>query len=150
MISATTGALAVGMATPPVAVVAGVIVSALVFAWEHAQHIRVEAREDHGGPSVYAVSGPLFFGSATSFLEQFDPSRAKPDVVIDFADSRVCDHSGLEAIDTLAERYLNAGRTLHLVHLSPECKQLLRKAGDLVEVNVIEDPKYFVAEDSPG
>ena len=68
--------------------------------------------------------------------------------MIDFAGSRVCDHSGLEAIDTLAERYLNAGKTLHLVHLSAECKQLLRKAGNLVEVNVIEDPRYFVAEDS--
>ena len=66
------------------------------------------------------------------------------------SESRVCDHSGLEAIDTLAERYLNAGKTLHLVHLSAECKQLLRKAGNLVEVNVIEDPKYFVAEDVLG
>jgi SulP family sulfate permease len=133
-----------------VAVVVGVIVSALVFAWEHAKHIRVESREDHRGSTVYAVSGPLFFGSVTSFLEQFDPAQANEDVVVDFAESRVCDHSGLEAIDTLAERYLNAGKTLHLVHLSAECKQLLRKAGNLVEVNVIEDPRYFVAEDALG
>lgn len=133
-----------------VAVVVGVIVSALVFAWEHAKHINVETREDHKGSTVYAVSGPLFFGSVTSFLEQFDPALANDDVVIDFAGSRVCDHSGLEAIDTLAERYLNTGKTLHLVHLSGECKRLLRKAGNLVEVNVIEDPKYFVAEDALG
>jgi sulfate permease, SulP family len=133
-----------------VAVIVGVIVSALVFAWEHAKHINVLAREDHKGSTVYAVSGPLFFGSVTSFLEQFNPADANEDVVIDFAESRVCDHSGLEAIDTLAERYLNAGKTLHLVHLSAECKQLLRKAGSLVEVNVIEDPKYFVAEDVLG
>ncbi|MEP5569109.1 MAG: SulP family inorganic anion transporter [Halioglobus sp.] len=133
-----------------VAVVVGVIVSALVFAWEHAKHINVQAREDHKGSTVYAVSGPLFFGSVTSFLEQFDPAESNEDVVIDFAGSRVCDHSGLEAIDTLAERYLNSGKTLHLVHLSGECKQLLRKAGSLVEVNVIEDPKYFVAEDMLG
>jgi SulP family sulfate permease len=131
-----------------VAVVVGVIFSALVFAWEHAKHVNVMAQEDHKGSTVYAVSGPLFFGSVTSFLEQFDPAKANDDVVIDFAGSRVCDHSGLEAIDTLAERYLNAGKTLHLVHLSAECKRLLRKAGNLVEVNVIEDPRYFVAEDA--
>ncbi|MCP3907427.1 MAG: SulP family inorganic anion transporter [Oceanicoccus sp.] len=131
-----------------VAVVVGVIVSALVFAWDHAKHIRIDAKEDHKGSTVYAVTGPLFFGSATSFLEHFDPSTDNDDVVIDFARSRVADHSGLEAIDTLAERYVNAGKTLHLVHLSEECRHLLKKAGGLVEVNVIEDPKYFVAEDA--
>ena len=131
-----------------VAVVVGVIISALVFAWEHAKHIRIDAREDHKGSTVYAVTGPLFFGSVTSFLECFDPAQDNDDVVIDFARSRVADHSGLEAIDTLAERYENAGKTLHLVHLSEECRKLLKKAGNLVEVNVIEDPKYFVAEDS--
>jgi SulP family sulfate permease len=131
-----------------IAVVVGVIVSALVFAWEHAKHVLVETRQDHKGSTVYAVMGPLFFGSVTSFLEQFDPSQANDDVVVDFAGSRVCDHSGLEAIDTLAERYLSAGKTLHLVHLSAECQKLLTKAGNLVEVNVIEDPRYFVAEDS--
>ena len=133
-----------------IAVVVGVIVSALVFAWEHAKHILVEAREDHKGSTVYAVTGPLFFGSVTSFLERFDPSKDNDDVVIDFARSRVADHSGLEAIDTLAERYLSVGKTLHLVHLSEECRKLLRKAGSLVEVNVIEDPKYFVADDILG
>ena len=133
-----------------VAVVVGVIVSALVFAWEHAKHILVEAREDHKGSTVYAVTGPLFFGSVTSFLERFDPSKDNDDVVIDFARSRVADHSGLEAIDTLAERYVSVGKTLHLVHLSEECRKLLRKAGSLVEVNVIEDPKYFVADDLLG
>lgn len=131
-----------------IAVVVGVIVSAIVFAWEHAKHIRIEAREDHKGSTVYAVIGPLFFGSVTSFLDRFDPQQDNDEVVIDFARSRVADHSGLEAIDTLAERYLNANKTLHLVHLSAECRKLLRKAGNLVEVNVIEDPKYFVAEDS--
>ena len=133
-----------------VAVIVGVIVSALVFAWEHAKQVHVEAREDHKGSTVYAVHGPLFFGSVTSFLDRFDPTLANDDVVVDFAESRVCDHSGLEAIDTLAERYLNSGKTLHLVHLSAECKRLLRKAGSLVEVNVIEDPRYFVAEDTLG
>jgi len=133
-----------------IAVVVGVIVSALVFAWEHAKHILVEEREDHKGSTVYAVTGPLFFGSVASFLEHFDPSEANDDVIVDFARSRVADHSGLEAIDTLAERYLNAGKTLHLVHLSRECRKLLHKAKGMVEVNVIEDPRYFVAEDSLG
>jgi len=131
-----------------VAVVVGVIVSALVFAWEHAKYIRIEARQNHKGSTVYAVTGPLFFGSVTSFLEGFDPANDNDDVIIDFARSRVADHSGLEAIDTLAERYLNAGKTLHLVHLSRDCRKLLRRAGSLVEVNVIEDPRYFVADDA--
>jgi SulP family sulfate permease len=133
-----------------IAVIVGVIVSALVFAWEHAKHILIEAREDHRGSTVYAVTGPLFFGSVTSFLDRFDPAQGNDDVVIDFARSRVADHSGLEAIDTLAERYLNAGKTLHLVHLSDECRRLLTKARGLVEVNVIEDPRYFVADDVLG
>ena len=130
------------------AVIVGVIISTLVFAWEHAKFIRIDAREDHKGSTVYAVTGPLFFGSATSFLERFNPKNDNDDVIIDFARPRVADHSAIEAIDTLAERYLNAGKKLHLVHLSEECRRLLTKAGNLVEVNVIEDPKYFVAEDS--
>ncbi|MCR9105529.1 MAG: SulP family inorganic anion transporter [Gammaproteobacteria bacterium] len=145
LVSAVTVATDLAMA-----VVVGVIVSALVFAWEHAKHIRIEAREDHKGSTVYAITGPLFFGSVTSFLEGFDPALDNDDVVIDFARSRVADHSGLEAIDTLADRYLSAGKTLHLVHLSEDCRKLLRRAGNLVEVNVIEDPRYFVADDVLG
>ena len=132
------------------AVIVGVIISALVFSWEHAKYIRIESREDHKGSTVYAVTGPLFFGSAASFLERFDPKMDNDDVVIDFARSRVADHSGLEAIDSLAERYENAGKKLHLVHFSQDCRRLLTRAGNLVEVNVIEDPKYFVAKDSVG
>ncbi len=145
LVSAVTVATDLAMA-----VVVGVIVSALVFAWEHAKYIRIDAREDHKGSTVYAVTGPLFFGSVSSFLDRFDPHSDNDDVVIDFARSRVADHSGLEAIDTLADRYLSAGKTLHLVHLSDECRRLLRKAGNLVEVNVIEDPRYFVADDALG
>ena len=130
-----------------VAVIVGVIVSALIFAWEHAKQIKVKKQEDQKGSTVYKVQGPLFFGSTTSFLEQFQPKNDSKDVIIDFADSKVSDHSGLEAIDTLAERYMNVGKTLHLLHLSDDCRQLLKKAGSLVEVNVIEDPQYFVATD---
>ena len=131
-----------------VAVVVGVIMSALVFAWEQAKHVRVNKRNDHKGSTVYAVSGPLFFSSVTEFLERFDPQKDNDDVIIDFANARVADHSALEAIDALAVRYLKAGKKLHLIHLSDDCKRLLTTAGDLVEVNVIEDPQYFVAEDN--
>ncbi len=130
-----------------VAVVVGVIVSALVFAWEHAKHINVKTYIADNGSKVYELYGPLFFGSVHSFMELFDPRNDPEDVVVEFQYSRVGDHSGLEAIDNLAERYLNAGKRLHLRHLSPECRQLLHKAGNLVEVNVIEDPTYHVAVD---
>ena len=130
------------------AVVVGVIVSALVFAWSNAKHIRVTRRE-HGSSQYYEVHGPLFFGSTTNFLSQFEVANDKNDVIVDFINSKVCDHSGLEAIDTLADRYLNSGKTLHLLHLSPDCKSLLKKAGNLVEVNVIEDPRYLVSSVEP-
>mgnify|MGYP000019853065 FL=1 len=128
-----------------IAVVVGVIVSALVFAWEHAKHVIVSKKKDASGSTVYDVQGPLFFGSVSYFLNQFTPSEDSDDVIVDFKGSRVCDHSGLEAIDTLADRFTNEGKTLHIRHLSHECQELLVKAGDLVEVNVIEDPTYHVA-----
>jgi len=131
-----------------IAVVVGVIISALVFAWNHAKEVRVEKRENRYGSHYYTVHGPLFFGSTASFGEQFTPRDDNADVIIDFADSRVVDHSGIEAIDSLAMRYKKNGRTLHLIHLSPECKKLLKKAGNMVEVNVVEDPNYFVAIES--
>lgn len=130
-----------------VAVVVGVIVSALVFAWQHAKHVLVLKQKTNDGSTLYEVDGPLFFGSVSSFLEQFNIANDEADVVVDFARARVADHSGIEAIDTLAERYLNAGKKLHLKHLSEECRLLLEKAGSLVEVNVIEDPTYHVASD---
>ncbi len=130
-----------------VAVIVGVIVSALVFAWEHAKRVGVTTHTDEDGQKIYLLEGPLFFGSIHNFRNLFDPDNDPDDVVIDFANSRVYDHSALEAIDALALRYINAGKQLHLRHLSEECKILLRNAGDLVEVNVIEDPHYRVATD---
>ncbi|WP_371376320.1 SulP family inorganic anion transporter [Thalassotalea aquiviva] len=130
-----------------VAVVVGVIVSALVFAWQHAKHVIVKRSTDENGWTVYDVNGPLFFGAVSSFLEQFEVSNDSKDVIVEFKNSRVADHSAIEAIDTLAERYMTQGKTLHLRHLSPECKILLTKAGELVEVNYIEDPHYHVASD---
>lgn len=129
------------------AVIVGVIVSALMFAWDHAKHIHLVTEKNAQGSDVFKVNGPLFFGSINNFLELFDVQNSTDDVVLDFANSRVCDHSAIEAIDTITERFLNAGKTVHLIHLSAECKQLLNKAGDLVEINVVEDPKYFVASD---
>jgi len=132
-----------------IAVVVGVICSALVFAWKHAKHTQV-THKDLDGSRIYYLRGPIFFGSVQNFLELFDPAQDPKDVIIDFERSRVADHSGLEAIDTLAERYVRAGKTLHLRHLTPECKQLLAKAGNMVELNVIEDPDYKVASDTLG
>mgnify|MGYP001824194315 FL=1 len=130
-----------------IAVVVGVIVSALVFAWEHAKHINIKTYDDAQGSRVHELNGPLFFGSVKNFLELFNPEADPDDVIVEFQNSRVADHSAIEAIDTLAERYIRAGKTLHLRHLSAECRQLLRTAGDLVEVNVMEDPRYHVADD---
>ncbi|MDO6446655.1 SulP family inorganic anion transporter [Colwellia sp. 1_MG-2023] len=130
-----------------VAVVVGVIVSALVFAWEHAKHVNVKRSIDENGSTVYDVNGPLFFGSISNFLEQFDVSNDSDDVIVEFKNSRVADHSAIEAIDTLAERYIASGKTMHLRHLNSECKQLLTKAGSLVEINLIEDPDYHIATD---
>ncbi len=130
-----------------VAVIVGVIVSALVFAWEHAKQMHAKAYIDENGWKIYELNGPLFFGSVHAFNQLFDPKNDPDDVVIDFYDSRVADHSGIEAIDNLADRYQRAGKRLHLKHLSEECKQLLDKAGDLVEVNRLEDPTYHVADD---
>ncbi|MBY5992946.1 SulP family inorganic anion transporter [Ferrimonas balearica] len=130
-----------------VAVMVGVVVSALRFAWDHATHMTAKTEVDAQGWKSYQPQGPLFFASVTSFLDLFDAKNDPDDVVVDFGQSRVADHSALEAIDTLAERYLREGKRLHLRHLSPECRQLLHKAGDLVEVNVLEDPTYKVATD---
>ena len=130
-----------------VAVVVGVIVSALVFAWEHAKQMQATSNLLENGSKVYNLKGPLFFGSVSHFQAIFDPKNDPQDVIIDFAGARVVDHSGIEAIDSLAERYQRAGKQVHLRHLSEECRELLTQAGDLVEVNVMEDPKYHVADD---
>jgi len=129
------------------AVIIGVIVSALVFAWNQAKNISADIRIEENGQKVYELKGPLFFSSIHNFLNIFDTANDPDEVYIDFRGSRVYDHSAIEAIDALTERYIAAGKKIHLLHLSPECKVLLKKAGDLVDVNVIEDPKYFVADD---
>ncbi|UXD89358.1 SulP family inorganic anion transporter [Thalassolituus hydrocarboniclasticus] len=130
-----------------IAVVVGVIVAALVFAWEHAKHISARTRIQENGAKVYELFGPLFFGSVANFKELFEPENDPDVVIIEFRSSRVADHSALEAIDSIAERYLALGKELHLRHLSEECRSMLKKAGNLCDVNVIEDPNYRVAVD---
>ncbi|RSK48945.1 SulP family inorganic anion transporter [Hymenobacter rigui] len=127
------------------AVLLGVVVSALAFAWENAQRIRARKHLDADGVKHYELYGPLFFGSVQAFTEKFDPVTDPTEVVIDFRESRVADMSGIDALHKLTERYQRAGKTLRLRHLSPDCRRLLANAGALVEVNIQEDPEYIVA-----
>ena len=113
----------------------------------NASHIHVKQYDAENGSRVYELNGPLFFGSVKNFLDLFHPETDPDDVIIEFQNSRVADHSAIEAIDNLAEKYIRAGKKLHLRHLSIECTELLTRAGDLVEVNVLEDPTYHVADD---
>ncbi|WP_257099068.1 SulP family inorganic anion transporter [Pseudovibrio flavus] len=130
-----------------VAVVVGVIVSALAYAWNASKRIAAQKFHTPEGHLVYKLEGPLFFGSAAGFAEIFTPEDDPDEVIVDFINSRVVDHSGLQAIDALAGRYVRAGKRLHLRHLSPDCKKLLSKAGSMVELEANEDPTYEVAVD---
>ncbi|MGZ9812308.1 SulP family inorganic anion transporter [Pseudoroseicyclus sp. H15] len=125
------------------AVIVGVIVSALAYAWENAVRIRAE-KVDYEGVRVYRIQGPLFFGSAQGFAELFTPETDPELVVVDFAGSRVADHSALEAIDSMAHRYEALGKKLELKHLSPDCRRLLDRADQLM-VSSDDDPDYGVA-----
>jgi SulP family sulfate permease len=129
-----------------VAVFVGVIVSALIFAWQHARHIHAVSDISEDG-KIYHVNGPLFFGSSSNFLELFDVDNDPKRVVVDFAASRVVDQSAIEAISTLTERYVREGKKVYIRHLSRDCRKLLHKAGVLVEINLLEDPSYKVASD---
>jgi SulP family sulfate permease len=128
------------------AVIAGVIVSALAFAWKSAQHIHRETEMREDGTKVYYLHGPLFFGSITDFTTEFTPAEDPREVIVDMMDSRVWDHSGIEALQKLAERYRAADKTIHLQHISANCRQLLEKAGSMIDIIVLEDdPTYIVA-----
>ncbi|ATX80369.1 sulfate permease, SulP family [Mariprofundus aestuarium] len=129
------------------AVIVGVIATALIFAWKQARHVYADVKIDEHGSKIYVIHGPLFFASIHRFNELFDIKNDPEDVIVDFAHSRVADHSAIETIDNLAEKYMKEGKTLHLRHLSIECKALLENAGDLVEINIKEDPHYHVADD---
>ncbi len=128
------------------AVIIGVIMSALTFAWESSSKIHADKSINENGSTTYMLNGLLFFGSKESFQKIFSPADDTNDVYIDFNNSKVMDHSAIQAIDKLAEKYKQSGKTLHLQHLSAECRLLLETAKDLVEVNVLEDPNYHVAD----
>jgi sulfate permease, SulP family len=130
-----------------IAVIAGVIVSALVFAWEHAKQISVQVETDLEGKKVYLLNGTLFFASIANFQTLFNIEADPQHVVIDFKNARVVDHSAIMAIDSLASKYKAAGKKLHLRHLSRDCQLLLNNAKDMIEVDIVEDPKYAVADD---
>ena len=127
------------------AVLIGVIISALVFAWESAKRIRARKFTDETGAKHYEIFGPLFFGSVTAFNEKFDVINDPETVILDFKDSRVADMSGIEALNKLTERYAKAGKKLHLQHLSADCRRLLENASSVIEVNIMDDPNYTVA-----
>ncbi len=129
-----------------VAVVVGVIVSALAYAWQNATRIRARSYDTPEGAKVYQVRGPLFFGSVEGFTELFDPKSDPSLVIVDFAESRVVDQSALTAIEALAAKYEAAGKSVQLRHLSQDCHRLLKKAGQLVTASD-DDPDYEVAAD---
>lgn len=129
------------------AVLIGVVIAALVFAWENAKRIRARKYIDDKGVKHYEIFGPLFFASVSAFNEKFDVANDPEEVIIDFAESRVVDMSGIEALNKLTERYNLAGKKIHLKHLSPDCRQLLKNAEKIIDVNIIEDPTYYLVVD---
>ena len=126
-----------------IAVFVGVIISALVFAWQQGKKIELETSVDEKGFKYYKLKGALFFGSVSSFKDLFDIKGDPENIVINFKYARVYDHSGLEAINNIAERYDQHNKKLHLLNLSPECQQLLEKAENIVEVSIINDLKNW-------
>lgn len=133
-----------------IAVIAGVIISALVFAWKNATMIRARKSMTEDGIKVYEIWGPLFFGSVQNFNSKFDPNTDPDSIEINFIESKVSDHSGIEAVSHIAAKYIELGKKIRLTHLSPECKTLLLKANPSLEEVIrtsIADPRYYVVTD---
>ena len=126
------------------AVLVGVIISALVFAWDNAKRIRARKHIDENGIKHYEIFGPLFFGSVMNFTEKFDPANDPEQVVIDFKESRIVDMSAIDALDKLSKKYNELNKKLHLKHLSEDSIKLLKNAEAVIEVNIHEDPTYKV------
>lgn len=126
------------------AVLVGVVISALVFAWESAKRIRARKYIDDHGIKHYEIFGPLFFGSVMAFTEKFDVINDPDEVIIDFKESKVVDMSAIEALNKITEKYHKDGKKVHLRHLSQDCRQLLKNAEAVIDVNIIEDPTYKV------
>lgn len=129
------------------AVISWVIIAALVFAWQKSQDIHAKKYIDKKNITHYELDWPLFFASIARFKELFDIKNDTKEIIIDFANSRVMDHSGIEAINNLTEKYKKLWKILHLKHLSKDCRLLIKNANKIIDVNVLEDPKYFVSDD---
>ncbi len=129
------------------AVLVGVIISALVFAWESAKRIRARKYLDEQGVKHYEIFGPLFFGSTAAFADKFDVQNDPKEVIIDFRESRITDMSAIDAVNKITERYAKLDKVVHLRHLSEDCRQLLQNADKVIEVNIMEDPTYKVVLD---
>lgn len=126
------------------AVICGVIIAALVFAWDNAKRIRARKRVDADGVKHYEIYGPLFFGSTAVFAEKFDVLNDPKKVIINFKESRVADMSAIEALNKITERYHKQGKEVQIIHLSADCAKLLKNAEGIVSINVEEDPTYNV------
>jgi sulfate permease, SulP family len=126
------------------AVIIGVIISALVFAYDNAVRIRARKHTDENGVKHYEIYGPLFFGSIAAFNDKFDVHGDPEEVIIDFMESRVVDMSAIEALNKITERYQKVNKKVHLKHLSPDCQKLLHNASKIIDVNMLEDPTYKV------
>ncbi len=130
------------------AVVSWVIISSLVFAWQKSQEINfIKSISKDWKITIYKLDWPIFFASVNKFKDIFYPKNDAKEVIIDFANSKVMDHSAIEAINSLTEKYKKAWKKLHLKHLSSDCRKLIKNADKIIDVNVIEDPKYFVSDD---
>ncbi len=129
------------------AVIIGVVIAALVFAWDNAKRIRARKRIDDEGVKHYEIYGPLFFGSTTAFNDKFDVLNDPDEVIIDFEESRIVDMSAIEAVNKITDRYAKVGKKVHLRHLSEDCRKLLSDADAIIDVNVMEDPTYKMAVD---
>lgn len=121
-----------------------------MFAWQHAKRIKVNVSIEEHGWQVYERHGWLFFTPTQNFLALFSPKDDPAEMVIDFKNARVKDHSARVAIGLLAGRYTQLGKKLHLRHLSPDCQEWLDKARGMIEVNVLEDPLYHPADNRLG
>jgi SulP family sulfate permease len=126
------------------AVLIGVIISALVFAWESAKRIRAKKYIDVKGVKHYEIYGPLFFGSTTAFLDKFDVVNDPNEIIIDFKESKITDMSAIDAVNKITERYAKVNKMAHLRHLSADCRTLLKNAEQVIDVNILEDPTYKV------
>ncbi len=131
-----------------IAVLAGVIVSSLVFSWENAKRIRARKFVDEHGVKHYEIYGPLFFGCVELFNSKFDVANDPKEIIIDFKESRIMDQSAIECINKLSEKYIKNGKSVHLRHLSKDCINLIKRADKICDVNLLEDPDYFVAIDN--